>query len=199
VTHHPEEIVPGITHVLLLRDGAVVASGPRAQVLTEGLLTETYGLPLRLVHEAGRVWMIPLRRGTCGDSAAPAGRLKLVLLDGEFAVARLAANAVVPPWSTQGSLSAVTRTPEELSIVCAATAVPPDVRAERGWRCLRVVGPLDFSLTGVLTSITGPLAAAKLSLLAFSTYDTDYVLVRGQALTAATACLRAAGHEVVAR
>ena len=59
VTHHPEEIVPGITHVLLLRAGAIVAQGPRETVLNEEQLTRTFGLPLRVLHEAGRVWVIP--------------------------------------------------------------------------------------------------------------------------------------------
>jgi hypothetical protein len=123
--------------------------------------------------------------------------VKLVLLDGEFAVARLPGDEATPAWATEGSLSSVTRTAEELSVVCAASAVPAGVRAERGWRCLRVAGRLDLSLTGVLASIAAPLAAAGVSLFAMSTYDTDYVLVRAEALGAAADCLRAAGHEVV--
>jgi iron complex transport system ATP-binding protein len=59
VTHHPEEIVAGITHVLLLREGAIVAQGPRAAVLNEENLSRTFGLRLRVLHEAGRVWVIP--------------------------------------------------------------------------------------------------------------------------------------------
>jgi hypothetical protein len=123
--------------------------------------------------------------------------MTLVVLEDELAVARLDANDSIPPWAEQGSLSSVTRTPEELSVVCGATAVPTGVRAVRGWRCLRVAGPLDLSLTGVLASIAGPLAAAGVSLFAVSTYDTDYVLVREQSLARAIERLRAAGHEVV--
>ncbi len=122
--------------------------------------------------------------------------MKLVVLEDELAVARLDATEPTPAWAAQGSVSSLTRTPEELSVVCAAAAVPPDVRAERGWRCLRVAGRLDFSLTGVLASIANPLAAAKVSIFALSTYDTDYVLVREQSLAAAIECLSAAGHEV---
>lgn len=123
--------------------------------------------------------------------------MKLVLLDGELAVARLAGDETAPPWAMEGALSSVTRTAEELSVVCAAAAVPAGVRAERGWRCLRVAGPLDLSLTGVLASIAAPLAAAGVSLFAVSTYDTDYVLVREESLGAAVDCLRAAGHDVI--
>ena len=122
--------------------------------------------------------------------------MKLIVLDDEFAVARLDAADPTPAWAAQGGLSSVTRTAEELSVVCQAAGVPPGVQAERGWRCLRVAGRLDLSLTGVLASIASPLAAAKLSLFAVSTYDTDYVLVRKESLTAVIGCLNAAGHEV---
>ena len=88
------------------------------------------------------------------------------------------------------------RTPTELSILCDEAAVPPHVRAERGFRALVIDGAQDFALTGVLASITEPLAAAKISLFAFSTYDTDYVMVKDERLDAAIAALRAAGHEV---
>jgi uncharacterized protein len=122
--------------------------------------------------------------------------LTLVVLEGELAVARLAATDPVPAWATQGSLTSVARTAEELSVVCAAAAVPTNVQAERGWRCFRVAGRLDFALTGVLAAIAGPLAAAEVSLFAVSTYDTDYVLVREPSLAAAIECLKAAGHRV---
>ena len=88
------------------------------------------------------------------------------------------------------------RTPRELSIVCDEAHVPADVRAARGFRALVVDGPLPFSLTGILASITGPLAAARISLFAFSTYDTDYVMVKDETLDAAIAALRDAGVTV---
>jgi uncharacterized protein len=123
--------------------------------------------------------------------------MQLAFLPDAFAIVRLAADDPTPAWGTQGALSSVTRTPEELSIVCAADALPAGVQAERPFRCLRIVGRLDLSLTGVLASITVPLAAAKVSIFAISTYDTDYVLVREDSLDAAIACLRTAGHEVL--
>jgi hypothetical protein len=122
--------------------------------------------------------------------------MNLVVLEDELAVARLGPRDAMPDWAARGSLSSVTRTPEELSVVCSAAGIPPDVPAERGWRALRVAGRLDFSLTGVLASIVGPLAAAKVSVFVVSTYDTDYILVREQGLAAAVRCLTAAGHEV---
>jgi hypothetical protein len=123
--------------------------------------------------------------------------VRLAVLEGEFGVARLHADDPAPGWAREGSITSLTRTADELSVVCAAEAIPAGVRAERGWRCLRVVGPLDLSLTGILASIVGPLAAAKVSVFTLSTHDTDYVLVRGQSLGTVLECLRAAGHEVI--
>jgi iron complex transport system ATP-binding protein len=54
VSHHVEEIPPGFTHALLLRRGRVVAAGPLEQVLTEEIVSDTFGMPLRLWHEDGR-------------------------------------------------------------------------------------------------------------------------------------------------
>jgi hypothetical protein len=122
--------------------------------------------------------------------------MMLQVLPGEIAVARFDADAPLPAWAASGRLSSVTRTPEELSVVCAADAVPPRVAAERGWRALRVAGRLDFAMTGVIASIAAPLADAGVSLFALSTYDTDYVLVRDASLAAAIAALTAAGHEI---
>ena len=122
--------------------------------------------------------------------------MRLAVVEGEFGVARLHADDPAPGWAQSGSITSLTRTADELSVVCAAAAIPGGVRAERGWRCLQVVGPLDFSLTGILASIVDPLAAAKVSVFTLSTYDTDYVLVRGQSLGTALECLREAGHEV---
>jgi len=123
--------------------------------------------------------------------------MRLLVLPGELAVARLNPIDEIPGWATPAPISSITRTRDELSIVCGAASVPADVRAERGWRSLRVAGSLDFSLTGVLASIAGPLAEAGISIFAISSYDTDYVLVREQNLSAAIDCLAAAGHEVV--
>lgn len=112
-------------------------------------------------------------------------------------MARLEADAPTPAWAARGGFSSITRTADELSVICAAEVIPPDVKAERGWRCLAVVGPLDFSLTGVLASIMAPLATAGVSILSVSTHDTDYVFVRAPTLRAAIEHLRAAGHEIV--
>jgi len=120
----------------------------------------------------------------------------LSVVSGRYAVVRLEPDALVPPWAWRGAVASVTRTPRELSIVCDDASVPPDARAERGFRALVIDGQLDFAMTGVLASVVEPLAAAGISLFAFSTYETDYVLVKDERFAEAVAALGAAGHDV---
>ena len=72
--------------------------------------------------------------------------------------------------------------------------VPAQWVAERGWRCLKVLGSLDFDLTGILASLAVPLAEAGVSIFAVSTYDTDYILLREKDLEKARRVLTRYGH-----
>ena len=121
--------------------------------------------------------------------------MQLTLLPSRFAVCRLAATAAWPNWP-RGDLVSVTRTREELSVVCDEVSVPAGVRSEVGWRALQVAGPLEFTQTGVLSALAAPLAAAKTSIFAVSTFDTDYLLVKETHLQEAVRVLEAAGHRV---
>jgi len=120
--------------------------------------------------------------------------VNLSLLPERYSVCRLAPDAPLPPWATAGAFSSITRTPDELSIVCLAAAVPPGVAQEADWRVFRVAGPLDFALTGILASLAGPLAEAGVPIFAISTFDTDYLLIRGPDLDRAITVLTEAGH-----
>ena len=122
--------------------------------------------------------------------------MKLCLLPNNFSVCRLSPTESLPIWATEGSFFSITKTDDELSVVCNQRNVPDSVKAEGGWRALQVEGPLDFALTGILASIAKPLADAKVSLFAISTFDTDYVLVKEQTLERATHALRAAGFTI---
>lgn len=119
----------------------------------------------------------------------------LSLLAGQLAVCQLDPNASIPNWAT-GDLLSITRTTTELSIVCEQENVPPEAKAERGWRCLRIEGPLDFTLVGVVASVANALADSDVALFVVSTFDTDYVLVKEEELSKAVESLRAAGHSV---
>jgi ribosomal protein S18 acetylase RimI-like enzyme len=129
-------------------------------------------------------------------SSNPGVALHLRALAERLAVCRLDPASEVPAWATRAGFFSVTRTPDELSVVCHETSVPPGVRSEVGWRALCVEGPLDFSMVGVLASLTAPLAEAEISIFAISTHDTDYVLVKEESLEAAVAALREFGHGV---
>jgi hypothetical protein len=137
--------------------------------------------------------------------------LDLDLLPEEYAVCRLPAGSPLPaslvagpdgtrlaatPDRTKGGVVSVTWAADELSVICPSDRVPADAVAETPWRCLRVVGPLDFALTGVLASLVGPLAEARVTIVAFSTYDTDYLLVPTVRLAEALNTLTAAGHRI---
>jgi hypothetical protein len=123
--------------------------------------------------------------------------LRFRLLDGTFAVARLDPSSPIPEWSTRGAFTTVTRTAEELSIVCEEEAVPEEVRAERGWRALQLEGPIAFETTGVAARFTNALAARAISVFVISTFDTDYLLVKEASLDAAISALRDDGHVIL--
>jgi len=120
-------------------------------------------------------------------------RLAVDLAPEEYTITRLA--AVPPPIEVKGLVS-ITSTADGVSVVCPSPAAPPSEDSRPGWRLLTVRGPLEFDLTGVMAALAGELAAAGVTLLAVSTYDTDHVLVRSVDLDRAVKALREAGHEV---
>ncbi|GAA3840176.1 ACT domain-containing protein [Saccharothrix violaceirubra] len=124
-------------------------------------------------------------------------RLVVEVRPGDYAIARLAADAPVPAdvFEAPGLVS-VTRTPDELSIVCPTTSVPAGADVVEGWRLLTVRDPLEFTLTGIMAALSGELAAAGVGLFALSTHDTDHLLVRASDLGRAVRALTESGHEV---
>ena len=124
--------------------------------------------------------------------------LELRLLPETLAVCRLDAVDESPLRAAAG-LFCVTRTAEELSVVCPEEDAPAGAEATRGWRAFQVCGPLDHTATGVLASIATPLADAGVALFPLATFDTDYVLVREPDLDSAIDALTAAGHRVESR
>jgi uncharacterized protein len=123
--------------------------------------------------------------------------LDLALLPGDYAICRLPANAPVPAGlgGSEGVVS-VTWTPDELSIMCPTNQAPANAVVETPWRCFRVAGPVNLALTGILASIVSPLAEARVNIFAFSTFDTDYLLVPSVRLGEAIAALTNAGHRL---
>ncbi len=122
-------------------------------------------------------------------------RLTIDLAPGDYTVTRLPKGAE-PPGIRAAGLVSITSTPSEVSVVCPTDVAPASEHARPGWRLLTVRGPLEFDLTGVMAALAGELAAAGVSLLAVSTYDTDHVLVKATDLDRAVKALCEAGHEV---
>lgn len=122
--------------------------------------------------------------------------LTLELLPGLLAVCRLAADAPWPAWAEGPGLVSLTRSDNELSVVCAQERVPADAPGRRGWRALRVAGVMDLGLVGVMAGLTAPLAAAGISVFSLATHDTDYLLLAESDLGPALVALAAAGHRV---
>lgn len=118
------------------------------------------------------------------------------VLDEKYCVAKLQPDSLLPAFPQASTLCSITRTGDELSVVCEENLAPEGAEVERNWRALKVQGPLEFSLKGVLASLLNPLAEAGVSVFAVSTYNTDYILVPQYHLAVALEALELAGHRL---
>ncbi len=124
--------------------------------------------------------------------------MQLEATEVRLAVCRLDADSDIPAWvGPSRGFTSVTRTTDELSVVCAYDDVPEGVPMEGPWRAFRVQGPIAMTLIGVVASLAGALADAGISIFAISTFDTDYILVHEPDFDAAVGALTRAGHVVV--
>lgn len=125
-----------------------------------------------------------------------ARRLDLHLLPGRMAICRLDPAAPVPSWAESTVLSSVTRTQAETTVVCPEENVPSGIPCSKTWRCMRIGGALDFSETGILSSLTSPLAEESIPVYSLSTYTTDLILIKERDLPRAVFALTRSGHRV---
>ena len=124
-------------------------------------------------------------------------QLKYRWMPGPYAIVKLAADAPIPDWATQGEFSSITRTADELSIVCPADNLPANVHSQHRWICFKLEGPFPFSLTGILLSFIEPLSNNGVPIFAISTFETDYVLVQEDFAGMTQQVLAEAGHELI--
>lgn len=117
-------------------------------------------------------------------------KLLLSILKDKFAVCRLESNEQIPAWVMNSSFYSISKTAEELSIVCSEKDVPDFIKSEKDWRAIKIEGELDFSQTGILASIAFPLAESNISIFAVSTFNTDYILVKNGNLEKALKVLK---------
>lgn len=111
--------------------------------------------------------------------------IELESLPGRLAICKIKHQLSLPYWASTAQFFSATRSADEFSIVVDEAVVPPNVESHKGWRAIRVKGKVDFSETGILARLTAPLAKAKISIFAISTFDTDYLLVQEANLAAA--------------
>lgn len=154
-------------------------------MVARGEITDSLSV-LAIFHE-GRRRQSDARAGRC---------FRLHIVPGRLAIAKLNPDGSLPDWATGGPLLAIVRTADELTVVAREDAVPTNIEAGRGWVALRVEGPFALSETGVLATLTAPLAAASIPIFAVSTFETDYLLVRESDASKARSTLLAAGHAV---
>ena len=136
---------------------------------------------------------------TPDEHAAPPLRrqqLKFRQLRESYAILRLAPDAAIPAWAASREFTSITRTADEVSIVCPTGNIPEDVSSGPRWTCLKLEGPFLFSQTGILLSFIQPLSGNGVPIFAVSTYDTDYVLIQEEHMGGVVELLRKAGHEL---
>ncbi len=123
--------------------------------------------------------------------------LTLDLLEGNFVICRLSPSSAMPSWAYTGPFISITKTNDELSIITIDdNRLPKDIQCERNWKCLKLKGPFPFNMTGILSSVLSPLANAEIPILAISTFDTDYVMIKDENLQIAIDVLKQNGHRV---
>lgn len=132
------------------------------------------------------------------NQPSPNRTFEFSILDGQFAAVRLDPDSSVPSWAMHGLFFSITRTPDELSIICAASNIPSYVQPEQAWAALKIHGPFPLSEVGVLAQISSTLASVGVSILAISTFETDHLLVQLSQLKQAVAALEHANHKVYA-
>ena len=120
----------------------------------------------------------------------------LSTIQDRFAICQLAPHSSIPEWAYSSGFFSITRTDEEISIICPEVNVPENIISNYGWRVFKIEGQFNFDEIGVLNSITTPLAKAQISLLTISTYNTDYILIQESYYDQARLILKSAGHQI---
>lgn len=123
-------------------------------------------------------------------------QLPFIVIDGVFSLCRLAPGDAVPSWALLSSFYTISKTSDELSVVCESLYVPAGVKQDGNWRLLKIASVLNLSLTGITAKFSTALANADINLCVIATYETDYILVKQEKLQPALTALQHAGFLV---
>lgn len=129
-------------------------------------------------------------------SLGQAPKIRLRQLRGDYAIARLDRGVPVPAWADGAGFVSISRTEDELSVVCQSDRVPVDIRHDAGWTCFMFEGPFAFDETGIALAVIRPLSEADIGIFLVSTFDTDYLLIKQESVDRARELLSEAGHKV---
>lgn len=123
-------------------------------------------------------------------------QLKFIVLEGSYSLCRLLADEAIPSWIFASPFYTISKSPEELSIVCESKYIPGNIQQSNGWKLLKIDAVLDLSLTGITAKFSKPLAEGGVNFCVIATYDTDYVMVPEEKLFLATEALQKEGFLV---
>ncbi|WP_395589280.1 ACT domain-containing protein [Pseudomonas sp. TR47] len=121
-------------------------------------------------------------------------RVKLNVLAGTYSVCRLGPEELIPTWADGEGFVTISRSQDELSIVCLQSRIPEAIMCDRDWACLKFVGPFAFDETGIVLSVIKPLSESNIGVFVVSTFDGDHMLLKQSDLDKALPLLTAAGH-----
>ena len=123
-----------------------------------------------------------------------AAKVRLKRLAGSYSVCRLDPSSPIPRWADGEGFVSISRSDDELSIVCRTERVPADVRQDSDWTCYRFLGPFAFDETGIVSAVIGPLSDAGIGIFVVSTFDGDHMLIKQADVAGAEPVLAASGH-----
>ena len=122
-------------------------------------------------------------------------KIVLSILDETYIIHKLDQSTNLPEELIECEFYSLSNSQEELSLVCPEQMLIQSENSSPNWKCLKVAGPLDLNLTGILAGLSDTLAKANISIFAISTFETDYVLIQKQVLETAKSALKSAGYK----
>jgi hypothetical protein len=126
-----------------------------------------------------------------------AKRVRLRRIEASYSVCRLDVQNAIPDWADGDGFVSISRSDDELSVVCRSDRVPAGVRQDDGWTCYKLIGPFAFDETGIVASVISPLSENGFGIFVVSTFDGDHLLLKSESRVKAEETLIAAGHTLV--
>lgn len=124
-------------------------------------------------------------------------KIRLKQIDGQYAIAQLPHNDAIPSWADGDGFVSISRTDDELSVVCRQERVPDNVKSDDNWICFKFIGPFEFEAAGIILSVIRPLSESGMGVFVVATFDGDVLLLKASDVPRARVLLREAGHDFV--